>query len=109
MEMRKELSMQIEELRECAAAIIAAADSLEKIFAASTEESAEKTPKIPEQTYTFEEVRHQIATAVDAGYREQMKEMISRYGAKKVSEIETEHYAAFMEEVGQIMGVKDDE
>lgn len=59
--------------------------------AAVTQETAE-----PEKTYTFADVRKAFSAKSHAGYTAQVKELISKYGASRLSDVKESDYPALM-------------
>ncbi len=65
---------------------------------------AESTPtKLPEKTetpatpaFTFSDVRKAFSAKSHAGYTAQVKELISKYGAERLSDVKEEDYPALM-------------
>lgn len=55
----------------------------------------EKTEKAPEPV-NFEKLRALLASLSRKGYTVQVKELISKYGADKLSAVKPENYAALM-------------
>lgn len=50
----------------------------------------------PAKTYTFADVRKAFSAKSHAGYTEQVKALIGKYGAEKLSSIKEENYPALM-------------
>lgn len=94
-----ELDSVIRELRDAAAAINSAADSLADMFSAS-----EPEPQAEEQkpAMTLPEVRAILAEKSRAGYTAQVKEMLRRHGADKLSAIAPSEYASLVKEAEEI-------
>lgn len=104
-----ELSQVLDEMITCGEGMIRAAKALKAIFS-ETEEKApvvkpveaetkkeEAAAPAPEpKTYTFAEVRKAFSAKSHAGYTEQVKALISKYGAEKLSGIKEEDYPALM-------------
>ena len=75
------------------------------------EESETKEPEIkepeveevPEEKQpTLEEVRAAMADKSRDGHREAVKAIITKYGANNLSSLDPKHYAAALEEVGEL-------
>ena len=66
------------------------------------EEEKKEEPVKPEKKYTFEEVRKAMAAKSGAGFTAQVRELLQKHGASKLSEIKESEYAAMMEEVQNI-------
>lgn len=106
-----ELSQILDDMIACGENMIQAANALKEIFS-STEESpaptakaekadtpnvTEKTP--PAKTYEFADVRKAFSAKSHKGYTEQVKALITRYGAGKLSDIKKEDYPALMSDL----------
>jgi len=111
-----QLSEQLDELCRCGEALIGVANSLREMFSgeempekAETAPAAEKpkakAKKEPEpvkeekKALTLEDVRTILAEKSRAGFTEQVREIIAKHGAKKLSEINPSEYDAVIAEV----------
>lgn len=90
-----ELDSVIRELRDAAAAINSAADSLADMFSAS-----EPEPRAEEKqsAMTLPEVRAILAEKSRAGFTAQIKELLQKHGADKLSAIDASEYSALIAE-----------
>ena len=111
-----ELSQVLEEMISCGEGMIRAAKTLQKIFSASEEvpvQSETKEAKKPEKaeateakqpeaapapTYTKEDVRGVLAAKSAAGFKKEVKELLNKFGAQQLKQIDPEDYAALMKE-----------
>ena len=100
-----ELSQVLDELVACGEGLIRTANALRDIFSAEPEpETQPETKEAPatasraEQPkgYTFAEVRKAFSAKSHAGYTEQVRALITRYGADKLSAVKEEDYPALM-------------
>ena len=100
-----ELSQVLDELVACGERLIRTANALRDIFSAEPEpETQPETKEAPaaasraEQptVYTFAEVRKAFSAKSHAGYTEQVRALITRYGADKLSAVKEEDYPALM-------------
>lgn len=104
-----ELSMILDEMITCGEGMIKAANALKEIF--SEEDSPKKAKKEPakpkaeeaptkteEPTYELPDVRKVLAAKSGAGYKAEVKALLAKYGAEKLSEIKPEDYAAVIKE-----------
>lgn len=66
----------------------------------AAEEKAEE-PK-PEKKYTLEDVRRELSAKSGAGFTDEVRSLLERHGASKLSAIAESEYAAIMEEVKTI-------
>lgn len=100
-----EMDQPIKELRDAAAAINAAADWLYQQFSRTTEE-AEPAPESeapqaePEKKeLKLEDVRAVLAERSRAGYTAQIRELLHKYGASKLSAVDPKDYEALLFDV----------
>ena len=112
-----ELSMQLDELKHCGEILIGISDSLREMFSGETEPEAEKpvkkaagrtktakaakeaepeveSPKEEKKPMTLEEVRTILAEKSRAGFTEEVKQIIGKHGANRLSEIDPADYEA---------------
>lgn len=94
-----ELDAQIKELRVCGETIIGIADALAGMFSSTAEEeppkkSAEEEPKV----LTLEDVRHQMTVIAQSGFSAEVKALITKYGARKLSDIDPSQYESLLKE-----------
>ena len=89
------LAAKIEALRLSARSIMDIADELAKNL--SSEE-----PKPP----SLEDVRHKLILAAQAGFSAEVKALITKYGADRLSAVAPSHYAALLAEADALGGVK---
>ena len=95
------MAMTIEELRNAAAAINDVANWLAQQFGGASEatEKAE-APAAPAKTaLTLEEVRAVLADKSRAGHTAEIRELLKKYGASKLSLVDPKHYEALLREV----------
>ena len=94
------LAAKIEALRLCARSIMDIADELAGSL------PAEEPPK--EAAPTFEEVRHKLILVAQAGFSAEVKALITKHGASRLSDVDPSHYAALLSEAEAIGEVKAD-
>ena len=89
----------IEELRAAAAAISDAADWLAQQFSgeADVSEAAPQPKKEPE--LKLEDVRAVLADMSRKGYTAQIRELLQKYGASKLSGVDPKNYKALLKDV----------
>lgn len=95
-----DMAMTIEELRNAAAAINDAASWLAQQFG-GTSKTTEKTeiPATPAKpALTLEEVRAVLADKSRAGHTAEIRELLKKYGANKLSLVDPKHYEALLRE-----------
>ncbi len=93
-----ELAQVLDELTACGEKLTATAEAIRRMFM-ETDEPAEEQPEQkpePEKKYTFAEVRKAFSAKSHAGYTDQIRELIARYGADKLSAVKEEDYPALM-------------
>lgn len=88
-----EMSATIEELRKCAAAISDAANWLVEQFS-SDEPEPEAAPAEP--VLTLEAVRAVLADKSRAGFTAQIRALLQKYGANKLSGVNPVNYKALL-------------
>jgi hypothetical protein len=105
-----ELSLVLQELKSCGEKLAGISDELAEIFSSPEEKpepekkkaSAKKKDEAPVaepvKEYTFTEVRTVLADKSKAGHTAEVKEILAKHGAEKLSEIKPEEYAAVIAE-----------
>ena len=94
-----ELDMAIRDLRSAAATINDVADTLAEVFSA---ESAGKTPDAAtpaEPALTLEQVRAILANRSRQGHTAEIRALLQKYGASKLSGIAPANYKALLADV----------
>ena len=102
-----ELSQVLDELAACGEGLIKTANAIRDIFTAEPDEQPKTEPgtepKAEEpQKYTFTDVRKAFSAKSHAGYTEQIKALIGKYGAAKLSAVKEEDYPAIMADLEEI-------
>ena len=94
-----EMAQTIEGLRSAAAAITEAADWLTRQFSSSVEEAPASEPK-PETkpAITLEKVRDVLADKSRAGHTAEVRALLEKHGATKLSQVDPQHYEAILKE-----------
>ena len=106
-----ELSQVLDEMIACGEGMIKAANALKDIFSSTEEAPAKaetkstkkaakapepaKTEEAPEPTYT---VRAVLASKSAAGYKKEVKELLEKYGAQQLKQVNPDDYAAILKE-----------
>ena len=94
-----DMAQTIEELRSAAAAITDAANWLSQQFNSDTEEAPiteaqlEKKPEL-----TLEQVRAVLADKSRAGHTAAVRDLLQKYGATKLSQVDPKHYEALLKD-----------
>ena len=91
-----DMAATIAELRSAAAAINSVADWLTETFSAT--EPAEETP-VTEPVLTLEEVRAVLADKSRKGHTAEIRSLLQKYGADKLSQLDPASYKALLAEV----------
>jgi hypothetical protein len=92
-----ELSQAIDELRRCGDALIGVADSLRELFSGNDAEAEpQPTVEAAKPELTLEQVRAALAEKSRGGYTAQVRELLVKHGAAKLSDIAPAEYLALM-------------
>ena len=103
------MSQTIADLRSAAAAINDAADWLTQQFSGEDDskqqisKSAVKEEPTPKPTLTLEQVRAVLAEKSRDGHTAEIRELLKKYGAAKLSKIDPANYKALMEDA-EVLG-----
>jgi len=92
-----ELTAEIAELRKCAETIIGIADSFTEMFSGNDEPANISNPTA-EPVFTLEAVRAVMADKSRNGHTAQIRSLLQKYGASKLSEIDPANYKALLAE-----------
>lgn len=112
-----ELSQALDELVACGEGLIRTANAIREMFTGEPEpeekpvtaaeppkaEAAAEPPAEEPKRYTFAEVRKAFSAKSHAGYTEQVKALITSYGADKLSAVKEEDYPRLMEDLEAIV------
>ena len=93
-----EIDLTIEELRKCAAVIIDAANRLAEQF--SSNEVSDAPTKEP--LLTLEAVRAVLANKSRAGHTAQIRTLLQKYGAEKLSAVDPASYKALLADAEEL-------
>lgn len=90
-----ELSQVLDEMIACGEGMIRAANAIKEIFS-----STEEAPAVPESapSYTKEDVRGILAAKSAAGFKKEVKELLEKYGAQPLKQVDPKDYAALIKE-----------
>lgn len=92
-----DMAMTIEELRNAAAAITDAADWLARQFSGkATEDAAAAQEPEAKPAVTLEQVRAVLADKSRAGHTAAIRDLLQKYGATKLSQVDPKHYEALL-------------
>ena len=90
-----ELAAEIAELRKCAETIISIADSFTEMFNGNNNPT---DAPAPEPALTLEAVRAVLADKSRNGHTAEIRSLLQKYGAAKLSEIDPANYKALLAE-----------
>ena len=106
-----ELSRALDDLVACGEGLIRTANAIREMFTGEPEpeekpvtaaEPASEPQAEEPKRYTFAEVRKAFSAKSHAGYTEQVKALITSYGADKLSAVKEEDYTRLMEDLEAI-------
>ena len=95
-----EMALTIEELRKCAAAISDAANWMAEQF--SGDEVPEAPTPVKEPPLTLEAVRAVLANKSRAGHTTQIRSLLQKYGADKLSGVDPANYKALLADAEEL-------
>ena len=102
-----ELDLVLQELHAAAKALIGAADSLRDFFGNTAEPVTAGAPPEakpePPKPLKLEEVRAVLAEKSRNGHTAKIRELLEKYGAAKLSDIDPANYAALLAEA-EVLG-----
>ena len=95
-----DMAMTVEELRNAATAINDTANWLAQQFGKESEaaEKAEVPAAPAKPALTLEEVRAVLADKSRTGHTAELRELLKKYGANKLSLVDPKHYEALLRE-----------
>ena len=96
-----ELSLLVKELNQCGETLIGISQSLSSMFSSS--DDPPETPEPEEKVITLEEVRAVLAEKSRDGHTSKIRELLQKYGADKLSEINDSDYPALLAEA-EVLG-----
>lgn len=100
----KDMVMTIEELRNAAAAITEAANYLVQLTSGDNiEESPKEKAPVQKPALTLEQVRAVLAEKSRAGYTANIRELLQKYGASKLSQVDPANYEALLRDA-EVLG-----
>ena len=98
---RKELKLAASEIRSCGEMLLGAAERLIRAFEASPAKQV-KTIALQEESLTIEDVRRVLAQKSREGFTAEIRTLLEKHGADRLSNIAPEHYAALLKEAEKI-------
>ena len=94
-----ELDMAIRDLRSAAATINDVADTLAEVFSTESADEAPDAAAPAEPALTLEQVRAVLADKSRKGHTAEIRALLQKYGASKLSGIDPVHYRALLADV----------
>lgn len=104
----KELSMILDELKTCGETLVQISKDLQELFSDpyETETHTHETKETPTTSHTEskkpeikkEQVRAILAEKSRAGFTQEIKTLLKKYGANKLSEVDSSDYEALLHE-----------
>ena len=91
-----ELDLAIKDLRSAAATINGVADTLMEMFSTTSIDEAPDAPSPAEPMLTLEQVRAVLADKSRLGFTAEIRTLLQKYGAPKLSGIDPAHYKALV-------------
>ena len=99
-----DMAQTIEDLRNAAAAINETADWLYKQFSGTNEPEAPELKKPePKKELKLEDVRPILANLSRAGHTAEVRELLQKYGAAKLSAVDPANYEALLKDA-EVLG-----
>ena len=80
--------------------------NLQELQKSITTEDTDSVVTKPEKVITLEEVRRALAELSRDGFTAQVRELLLKHGAKKLSEIKPDDYAVLMQKAGELRNGK---
>ena len=103
-----ELSILIDELKNCGETLIGISQGLSELFSGAAENqksdepttvTEEQSKKAEEKVLSLEEVRAVLAEKSRAGFTTQIREILVKHGAEKLSAVNPSEYQTLLKEV----------
>lgn len=91
-----ELDMAIKDLRSAAAAINEVADALAEMFSTASADEAHDAADPAEPALTLEQVRAVLAERSRKGHTAEIRALLQKYGASKLSGVDPANYKALL-------------
>ena len=91
-----ELELAIRDLRTAAATINDVADTLAEMFSTASADEALDAAAPVEPVLTLEQVRAVLADKSRQGHTAEIRSLLQKYGAAKLSQIDPAHYKALL-------------
>ena len=102
--MREKLVDVANLLKDLTMAVVAIAEEFGEVKVETSREPAEEKKEEPVKKYTMEDVRKALAEKSGAGFTDEVRMLLQKHGASKLSGIKESEYETIMEEV-QTIGI----
>ena len=93
-----EISALLDEIKSCSNTLISIYDELHNLIDSKEPDEEKPKTKTP-KPLTFEEIQTAFGMKSKDGYTAEVKALITKFGAKKLSEIDPADYPALMKEL----------
>ena len=102
-----ELNLLVSELKHCGEVLIGISESLSELFTGNDAdehlETAKDEPAVPEtKPVTLAEVRAVLAEKSRAGFTSEVRTLLEKHGAEKLSGIDPSEYPSLLQEAGML-------
>ena len=94
-----ELVRVLQKLKKCGESLVCIAEELAEVLSGSGEKKEAVEKPEPEKQYSLTEVRALLAEKSRAGFTAQVRELLAKHGADKLSGIDPSEYAALVADV----------
>ena len=91
-----ELDAVVAELRKCGEALLGVSETLRELFCAKNAAEAEKAAEPALAVLSLEDVRGVLAQKSAEGHTAEIQALIRGYGANRLSEVDSRHYAELL-------------
>ena len=98
-----ELELAITDLHSAAATINEVANTLAEMFSTASADEANDAAPPAEPALTLEQVRAVLADKSRTGFTAEIRDLLQKYGASKLSGIDPAHYKALLADV-EVLG-----
>ncbi len=98
----RDLPQALDEFVACSENLFKAASALRDILTGEKDVGIKAAQKAESKTYTFSEVRKAFSAKAHEGFTPQIKELISSYGAEKLSAVKEEDYPRLMQDLEKL-------
>ncbi|MCQ8266208.1 hypothetical protein NF419_09890 [Streptococcus suis] len=100
----KELNRLIHDMEETAKYYLRLVDEFKKLLTTEDETVPKSNPpkNEPQKEIQLEDIRAVLASKAKDGYKEDVRALLNAYGASSLSALDPKHFAAVLEEAGEI-------